>query len=121
MNIQLQLFLIIVIVIFLCAMVILLKNRKLSLRYTLLWLMSGFVLLIVAIFPGIISWLTKLIGIVSPVNAVFVLEAIFVLMIMLSLTVIVSQINRKLKRLIQDNAVLEERVRELEEKMNSKV
>ena len=117
MNLRLQVFLILIIIAFFFALVILLKQKKLSLRYTLLWLLADLVLLIVAIFPGIINWFMSIVGIVSPVNTVFAIEAIFVLVIMLSLTCIVSQENRKIRKLIQENALLEKRVRDLEEKI----
>ena len=57
-------------------------------------------------------------GIASPVNTVFVLEGLFVLFILLSLTSIVSGLNRKIYRLTQYEALLEGRVRELEKKLN---
>ncbi|MBO6158949.1 MAG: DUF2304 domain-containing protein [Firmicutes bacterium] len=114
MNPKLQIFLILVIAAFFVALVILLKKKKLSLRYTLLWLLADLVLLVLAIFPDLINWFTRQVGIVSPVNAVFAVEAIFVLVIMLSLTGIVSQENRKIRKLAQENAILEKRVRDLE-------
>ena len=93
-------------------------GKRLNLRYTLLWLLSAFVLLILAILPGIITEVAHLVGIASPVNTVFVLEGLFVLFILLSLTSIVSGLNRKIYSLTQYEALLEGRVRELEKKLN---
>lgn len=115
MNLRLQVFLIVVIVGFLAVLILLLQKGRLSLKYTLLWLFSDFVLLILALFPGIISWFARLFGIISPVNTVYVLEGIFVLNIMLSLTCIVSRQNNEIRSLIQENALLKERVSRLEE------
>ena len=50
-----------------------------------------------------------------PVNVVFTLVLAFVLLLLLSLSTIVSGFAEKLKRLAQENALLEKRVRELEQ------
>jgi hypothetical protein len=115
MDITLRIFLIIGILIFLVIILQLLKKKKLNLKYTLVWLLSAFVMLVAAIFPGIVNAVARLIGIISPVNFVFVLEGMFVLLILLSLTAIVSHINNRIYKLIQSLAILEKRVRELEE------
>ena len=49
-----------------------------------------------------------------PVNVIFTLVLAFVLLLLLSLSTIVSGFAEKLKRLAQENALLEERVRRLE-------
>lgn len=115
MDITLRIFLIIGILVFLVIILQMLKNKKLNLKYTLVWLLSAFVMLIATIFPGIVNIVAASIGIISPVNFVFVLEGMFVLLILLSLTAIVSHINNRIYRLIQSLAILEKRVRELEE------
>ena len=47
----------------------------------------------------------------------FLLQGAFLLCICISLSVIVSGLNRKLRALIQDHALLEKRVRDLEKQM----
>ena len=118
MDNKLQIFLITAILFYLLVILFMLKAKRLNLRYTLLWLLSAFVLLILAILPGIITEVAHLVGNASPVNTVFVLEGLFVLFILLSLTSIVSGLNRKIYRLTQYEALLEGRVRELEKKLN---
>ena len=51
-----------------------------------------------------------------PVNLVFLLMFCFVLVVLLSLSIAISQLAEKCKRLTQANAILEKRVRDLEEK-----
>lgn len=72
-------------------------------------------MLIVAIFPQIFDWLSRLLGIASVVNTVFVLEGLFVLLILLSLTSIVSLQTNRIRKLTQIQALLGRRIRELEE------
>lgn len=116
MNINLRIFLIVCIVIYLGIIIHFLRKKELNLRYSLIWLISAFVMLIVSIFPGIIIKFSLIVGIIDTVNIVFVLEGMFVLLILLSLTAIVSHLNERSRQLIQAVALLEKRVRDLEKK-----
>ncbi len=92
----------------------LLKKKNLNLKYTLLWLASGVTMLALAVFPRILSWLAALVGIYDPTNALFAFMFFCGIIILMSITAIVSKLNEKSKRLIQSVALLEKRVRELE-------
>lgn len=114
MNETFRVFLIIGIVFYITVLVILMKKQRLNLCYTLTWLLMALVMLLVSIFPQIVVWLAKLLGIASVVNTVFLLEGLFVLLILLSLTSIVSLQTNRIRKLTQTQALLEKRVRELE-------
>lgn len=96
----------------------LLKQRNLNLKYTLLWLLSGVIMLVLAVFPQILSWLAVLVGVYDPTNALFAFMFFCVIIILMSLTAIVSKLNEKSKRVIQSLALMEKRVRDLEEGKN---
>jgi len=91
-----------------------LKKRAINLKYTLLWILSGCTMLLLVIFPDILYVISDFLGFVSPVNALFALVLFFMLSILMSITSIVSRQNEKSKTLIQQFAILEKRVRELE-------
>ena len=93
----------------------LLKKKKLTVRYSIIWLMSGIVLFIFAVFPYVVLVLRDLLKMEMPVNVVFLLVIAFMLLLLLSLSSIVSGFSEKIKRLSQENALLEERVRRLED------
>ena len=95
----------------------LLKKNRLTIRYSIIWFLIGFVLLIFALFPYIVLVLRDLLQVELAANLVFLLVLAFVLMILLSLSSIVSGFSEKIKRLSQHNALLERRVRELEQKL----
>ena len=95
----------------------LLKKNKLTVRYSIIWFMSGFVLLLFALFPYIVLVLRDLLHVEMAVNLVFMIVLAFVLLILLSLSSVVSGFSEKIKRLSQHNALLEHRVRELERKL----
>lgn len=95
----------------------LLRKKSLNLKYSLLWIFSGVIMLIIAIFPVIMDAIADLLGIASVVNAVFLLALFCVIMIVMSLTSIVSKQNAKMIRLIQTIALLEKKIENLEEQV----
>lgn len=114
---RLQWFAIIVGVIFLVMMIELIRKNRVTLKYALLWLFSGLVLLVLAIFPQVLNWVAGLIGVYSPVNALFAILLCCGLMLMISFSVIVSGNQKASVRLTQKISLLENRIRELEEKV----
>lgn len=114
MDMKLRIFLIVCTVLYLLVILYLLKKKKINLKYTMLWLVTAVIMLIITIFPGIITWITSAVGIVDPPNLIFFVEGIFVLVILLSLTGIVSGLTNRIYRLTQSQALLEERIRDIE-------
>lgn len=96
----------------------LLKRGSLSLKYTLAWLFSGVVMLVLTIWPSIIYFCVRLIGIQSGMNGLFAACIGFILVILMTITSIVSNQRNKIKTLTQEIAFLEKRVRELEDRRN---
>jgi len=93
-----------------------LRKNALSFKYSLLWLFSTSVMLIVSIFPDILMFTANILGFQLISNAVFSLLLGFVIVILLSLTSIVSKQTERIKTLVQTIALLEKRIRELEGK-----
>ena len=75
-----------------------LKQKALELKYTLLWLGAGVVMLLFIIFPRILVWLIQCLGVESPMNGLFFLVIAFLMMICMTLTSIVSRQTRKINR-----------------------
>ena len=97
----------------------LLKKQKLAVQYAIIWLISGFVLLIFAIFPYVVLVLGDIFHVLNPVNFIFLVTLCFVLLILLSLSVVVSGFALRIKRLTQNAALLERRIRELEDALET--
>ena len=116
-NIFLQISFIIGIFCFIGLIIFFLRKKSLSLKYSLLWLLSSLIMLIVSLFPNILTLISKILGFQVASNALFAIIIAFILMLLLSLTSIVSKQTQKIKILTQVNALLEKRVRELEEKL----
>lgn len=90
-------------------------KQRLLLKYTLLWVLFGLSMLLLAVFPQVLLLLSQLIGIDLASNALFFLLFAFLILLVLSLTVICSGLNEKSRKLIQQIAILDLRVRTLEE------
>lgn len=93
-----------------------LKDKALSLKYTLLWIFAGIAMAILIFFPDILTWFINLFGIQNNMNGLFLFCIAFIIMILMSITSIVSRQNRKIRTLIQEIGIMEKRIRELEQK-----
>lgn len=92
----------------------LLKRKRLNLKYTLLWIISGTIMLVLALFPQILNVFSRLVGIYEPTNALFAIVFFCVIIILMSLTAIVSKLNEQVKQLAQALALLDKKVRDQE-------
>ncbi|MBE5896889.1 MAG: DUF2304 domain-containing protein [Lachnospiraceae bacterium] len=88
----------------------LVRVKRLELKYALVWFAVGVMLLIFDLAPGIMEWLARLLGIALPINMLFFLGFGFVLIIILTQTVVISNLTRKTKRLTQEVALLHRRI-----------
>ena len=116
MDIKLQVVLIIGILIFAELLIHYLIKKKLNLKYCLIWLLAIAAMLVAALCPGIVKWMANMVGIKTTSNFIFVIYGLFMLLIVFSLTGIVSHMNNRIFRLVQNQAILEERIRRLESK-----
>ncbi len=107
------------VLLYILLIIYLMKKGRMSLKYSLVWFLTGLVLLLCAIFPQAIGCVAKFLGIYSEVNGVFFVGVCFILLIILSLTSIVSGLSERLRTLVQTQGMLEKRVRELEEKISA--
>ena len=115
MDTKLQLVSIIGTLLFAGILLYYLVTKKLHLKYCLIWILAIIAMLISAIFPDMIKWLASQVGIKTPSNLIFVVYGLFMLLIVLTLTAIVSHMNIRIFRLVQYQAILEERIRKIEQ------
>ena len=92
----------------------LLKYKQISLKYTLLWLLSGFLMVILVNFPSVLASISHALGFQSNMNGLMVFGVAFIIMIIMSLTSIVSKQSSKIRNLVQYTAMLEKRIRDIE-------
>ena len=119
MSLFTQIFVALIIVVFLCYVVSKLRKEQIEFKYALVWLISGIIILILAVFPGILSWMAASLGIGLPLNLVFFLGIIINLIISFALTVTYSKLKNMIYKVTQMNAILDNELsktkREMEE------
>ncbi len=96
------------------------QRKKLSYRYTLLWLCFGIITLICAIFPNIVIGISKIIHIEEPTNALFLIYIFLIIVIIFYISIAFSKLFEKVTTLVQENAILAARVKKLEQYIKEK-
>ena len=107
-----------------CALLLLIvlelvRQRRFLERYALLWLFSAFVLLGLAVWRDALELIANVLGIIYPPNALFVIAGGFVLVLLLHFSLAVSRLSEQSKVLAQRQALLEERQRQVEARLES--
>ncbi|HSB33904.1 MAG TPA: DUF2304 domain-containing protein [Nitrospirota bacterium] len=90
----------------------LIRRGRLKERYSLLWLLAGGLLLFLSLSRGILDSLAGLFGIFYPPSLLFLLAFLFLLLITLHYSVVLSGLSEKNRHLAQEVALLRREVEE---------
>lgn len=83
-----------------------LRRRQLSEKYAVLWLVVGVLLLILTVFPGLLSRASKGLGVALPTNLLFFVAIVFLIGVALHLSWELSRVENETRRLAEDLAIL---------------
>lgn len=120
MNQMLQFILIGVTLLFCIFILVVTQKKKLSYKYTLVWLLFGLITLLCAIFPDIVIGISKIIHVAEPTNALFLIYIFLIIVIIFYISMAFSKLFEKVTTLIQENAILAAKVEKLEKKDKEK-
>ena len=84
----------------------LVRRRHLSEQYSLLWLGTAVVMLIVGVWRDLLHSLADLVNIEYPPNLLFLLAALFLLFIQLYLSTVITKLTQENKQVAQQLALL---------------
>jgi len=115
---KVNLFAIIGSIILLMIILELIRRRYLRERYSLIWIVTGALFLLLSIRVDILEKISNLLGFTVPSNALFFFGIIFLLLIVVGLSVITSRLADKNKVLTQEVVLLKKRVDDLEKSQN---
>ncbi len=90
----------------------LIRSRRLQERYALLWLLTGTVIFVFAVWRGLLSRVADLVGISYPPSALFIMAAFFVLLVLLHYSTVISKLSDQNRILAQRLGLLEHQLRE---------
>lgn len=110
MTVKIQLIIGFFLVVALIAITNMIRQRKLELKYALSWLIAIVFVLVLDCFPILLTKLSAFLGIWAPVNMIFFLGFCFSLMIIFILTVTLSRMSERVRKLAQAVALNEEKI-----------
>lgn len=119
MNTRLQVVLIIISVLFLITAIYFIRKKGLDLYHSIVWFAGAVILLIMACFPEISVFLAELAGVEVPSNMVFLILIGYLMVASLSLSASLSRQHARIRRLVQTVALLDKRLRELEDEVRT--
>ncbi|MFH1776660.1 MAG: DUF2304 domain-containing protein [Candidatus Omnitrophota bacterium] len=96
----------------LAATVELIRRRKLREEYALLWLLTGAVILVFAIFPQLLYLISRLLGL-HHLTTMLLISFLFLLCIVLHFSTVISKLTDRETELAQQLALLEQKLKEL--------
>lgn len=96
------------------------RNSKAQIEDAIFWILLALMLIVISIFPGIPTVISRMLGIMAPVNFLF-LFMIFVLLVKIfSMSLKVSALETRLKNLTQEIAIRNKKEDEYEETNETK-
>ena len=92
----------------------LIRTRRLRERYALLWLLTASVMLVLAVWRGALEKISAAVGIHYAPSALFVLGSLFILVVLLHYSTVISRLSDQCAVLAQRLALLERELAERE-------
>lgn len=87
------------------------KKDKIKVKYSIIWLLLFFLLLICLIIPGFLNFLTHILGFQTASNMIFSLLIAVLVIISITLTGIVSSQDKKIRLLVQEVSLMKDEKR----------
>ena len=111
----------IALIIYFGLILVFLKRKAIELKYTLLWLLAGLCMAILVVFPMILPYFLRLLGITGNMNGLFIICIAFLMILCMALTSIVSRQAGKIRRLSQSMAIMEKELRDRREEKHASI
>lgn len=90
------------------------RKGKLSERYSILWFIIGFVLLITSIFRGMLDAFSKCIGIYYAPAVLMLIMIFFGVLLSIHFSIVISKLSKCCEVIVQEIALLKNKVEELQ-------
>ena len=106
MSVRLQLGIIFIMLVVVGIIVHFLRKKSIDFRYALAWIFVDICIIILALFPQAMIWLSKVLGVASPVNMVLFVGLCLALLVIFSLSMSVSRLADRVRKLSQEIAII---------------
>lgn len=81
------------------------RKNRLQIGYAVSWSALSITLVVLAIFPGIVTWAAELIGVISPTNLLYLVVLFAVIVKLFSVTIKLSKLDSQIAELTQKLAL----------------
>ena len=88
------------------------RRRKLREEYSWLWLSLSLAMFVLALWPGLLDFVTDLIGAVLSTSTLFFFALVFLILINVQFSVEISSLRTQIKNLAQQTALLQNTIEE---------
>jgi hypothetical protein len=85
----------------------LIRRRRLREEYAFLWVLTTVGMMVLATWYGLIEWITQVIGAVAVTTTLFLFALLFLLLISVHFTTVISRLTVQVRRLTQELAILQ--------------
>jgi len=116
MSLKLQMYSLIAIFFVILVIVNILRKGRMNIKYSIVWLFAFGILFIGILIPGLLPKITELLGFGLTSNMIIVAFIAILIFINISLTIIISGLNEKVRLLIQEISMLKMEVKKNGEK-----
>jgi hypothetical protein len=97
----------------LVAVIELIRRGRLKEKYSLLWLFAGGIMLFLSSSRGLLNYISHLLGVFYPPSVLFLFAFLFLLLITLHFSVVISGLSDKNKKLAQELSLLRQEMQEV--------
>lgn len=87
------------------------KTGKVKIRYAILWMATCLCMFAISIWKPLIDSIARSVGIYYPPSVLFLIAFLFLLAIVFHFSIVISSLADRLRRLTEDLAILEERLK----------
>ncbi len=92
----------------------LVRQRRLREEYSLLWLATALVMLVLSLWRDLLHGLSAFVGIIYPPNFLFLVAVLFVLFILLYFSTVITRLAQENKEMAQQVALLRREIEQMQ-------
>lgn len=96
------------------------RYSKMQIEYTLFWIVLSIIMILMAVFPQIVYWVTWRMGMVSAANVVYLFIIGILLVKVFMMTIEISNLESKVQALIQEVGISGKEQREEYQELSQK-
>ena len=87
-------------------------RNRMNIHYAMIWIIFGIVLIVISIFPRLISYLSRILGIYAPANTIFLVTIFFLYALSFYAYLRISKLNDQIQSLNYEIALLKKKIEE---------